>query len=201
MTNDQLRIEVRVGLDKVDTSAYPDLYDEQINIFLDDAITEYVHESRKVFEQTQQITDDVKALVPAPLTLTASRVNSTEWLVALPDNYLYLLNVRAYVKYCGRETKAKMKYEQLDDIETLLDDPFNSPKPHELLYTMENNSLRVYTPRSFDLSKVRITFMKKPASIFANQQIDLAEQTHKSIVKRAIQIALDNLESIRSRKQ
>lgn len=201
MNNDQLRVEVRVGLDKVDTSAYPELYDEQINIFLDDAIMEYALAVRKAFEETQILADDAKALVPPPSLLTAQKVNSTEFLVNFPAEYMYLLNVSAVVKHCGKEYKAKMKYTQLDDIEIILDDPFNAPKPHLLPYTMEKNSLRVYTPKGFDVTKVKLTFMKKPAKVFDGQQIDLDEQVHKMIVKRAVDIALENMESIRSRKQ
>ena len=55
MTNSQMILEFKVGLDKVDSQAYPELYDEQIYIFLNSAIEALVNVARKEYEQNKVI--------------------------------------------------------------------------------------------------------------------------------------------------
>jgi hypothetical protein len=200
MTNDRLRIEVKVGLDKVDSSAYPELYNEQIDIFLDDAIDEYVSEARKAFELNQQITDDVKNLVVTEVATVDAPINGV-YRVRLPSTYLYLLRVGVKVSKNNSVFRSKASYRQQDDIETVLHDPFNKPVPHNVPYTMDAEGLKFYTNGDFAIYEITITFMRKPAVIAEGKEIDLNPKVHKTIVKRAVAIALENIESIRSRKQ
>ena len=89
MNNERLRIEFRVGLDKVDSSAYPEIYDEQIDIFLDDAIDAFVGQARESFEATQKVADEVRSLV-VNQEVEVETVEDGVYLARYPENYLLL---------------------------------------------------------------------------------------------------------------
>ena len=98
MTSIEMLREFKVGFDKIDSDSYPEIYDEQIFMYINKAIDTIVNEGRKVFEENQTITDNLKSLIPnKPAKLTSTSHTATEWLFSL-KNIDYLFHIRSSAK-------------------------------------------------------------------------------------------------------
>jgi hypothetical protein len=195
MTSKEMVIEFKVILDKVDTQSYPDFHVEQIYLFINKAINEYVTQLRSSFELTQQIADDGKALIKE-ITVTPTELTPDVFGIGFPLDYFYLLRCNAVTLLDGDSIKARMVYTQNDDIEVILDDPFNKPKPHKVPYTYQKNGLLIYSDDTFAISKVKLVYLREPSKVDSENGCDL-EQIHSSIVSRAVQLAIETVESPR----
>ena len=93
------------------------------------------------------------------------------------------------------------KYVQLDDIYTLLEDPFNSTKHTKPLMTVRDNQLDIYTDDTFVVRRVKITYIKKPAIVAHDNSVaatgpvncDLPEHTHQEIVNMTVNSILEGI--------
>jgi hypothetical protein len=87
-------------------------------------------------------------------------------------------------------TSSVNRYAQLDDIYTLLQDPFNKTKHTSPLTTIVGHNIDIYTDETFYVPKVKITYIKKPRSIDSTSgsviACELAEHTHQEIVDMAV---------------
>jgi hypothetical protein len=189
-------VEFKVELDKIDSQAYPEIYAEQAFIFINDAIMELSLEGRKSFEKTTQVADDFRTLV-AELELTPIKGGSGRFTVDIPVSYMYYIASVITAEYNKVLYTATSKESKHNEINRILTDPFNKPSHSEIPFLMVGTKLLYLTPTDCDLKKVYLTFMKLPAKVSKTINCDLPEQTHKVIVKRAVQIALENIESRR----
>ena len=82
------------------------------------------------------------------------------------------------------------RYSQLDDIYTLLKDPFNKTKHTSPLTTIVGHNIDIYTDETFYVPKVKLTYIKKPRSIDSTSgsvtSCELAAPTHQEIVDMAV---------------
>ena len=92
-------------------------------------------------------------------------------------------------------TSAVNRYSQLDDIYTLLKDPFNKTKFDSPVTTINGNAIDVYTDETFYVPKVKFTYIKKPQTIISDtgsvQNTDLPDHTHQEIVDMAVASILE----------
>lgn len=194
MTSAVMLREFKVGMDKIDSQSYPEIYDEQIYMFINKAINELVTEGRKIFETTQTITDNLKSLIPErPVILTATLVPNTDEYTfnLLANNINYLFYIRSSIKtQVGTKTgKAEAVTTQQDDIESFLYDPYNKPKPYRVLITFSRNTVTAYSDGTFSIINMSLVYVKQPALVSVTVNCDLDTQIHYSIVNRAIQLA------------
>jgi hypothetical protein len=223
MIVNQLILSFKLKLDKIDSSAYPDILNEEIRFWLDEAADRFVKQryernnlKRKGFEETQKRTDDLRAAVR---TETIAANVSTDYPgfaynVELPDRYRYLLKVQTEIRYvdCNdlSETEWSTPYQvQQDDIHVLLEDPFNKPIEGRPLYILEGNNIVFFTDGVFEVLNARVTYIRlfdklQPGlatsatySNGATEYTELAEDTHEEIVDIAVKMALENIESQR----
>ena len=93
------------------------------------------------------------------------------------------------------------KYVQLDDIYTLLEDPFNGTKHTKPLMTIRDNNLDMYTDDTFVVRRVKITYIKKPAIVAHDNSAaatgpvncDLPDHTHQEIVNMTVNSILEGI--------
>lgn len=189
-------LEFRVELDKVDSQAYPEIYPEQAFIFINDAIQELAIEGRRAFEKTTQIADDFRTLLYAA-EIEPQLVSEGKFEAELPVNYMYYINSVLHAEYKGTLYTANTKETKHNDETKLMDDPFNQPSYIEMPLLIAGNKLKVSTPKDVELKKLYLNFMALPAQVSKTTNCDLPEHVHKTIVKRAVAIALENLESRR----
>ena len=186
--------EFKVGMDKIDSSSYPEIYDEQIFMYINKAIDEIVNEGRKVFEENQTITDNLKSLIPQkPLKiLPSTTVIDNEYTFDLSNkSYLFYIRGHLHTQLIGTDFvgKASAIVTQHDDIEVILDDPYNKPKPYKVPITFSRNTITAYGASNFKIVDLYLVFVKKPAIVSATTSCDLDEQLHYMIVNRAIVLA------------
>ena len=94
-------------------------------------------------------------------------------------------------------TSSVNRYSQLDDIYTLLKDPFNKTKHTSPLTTIVGRSIDVYTDETFYVPKIKITYIKRPRRISnttgSTVACELAEHTHQEVVDMAIANILEGI--------
>lgn len=188
--------EFKVGIDKIDSSSYPEIYDEQIFMFINRFITQLVNAGRKVFEETQVITDNLKSLVfTERLSSVVNPNEPTQYDFSLIDlDYYFYIKSYAITRITDDLSgKASTKVAQLDDIEVVLQDPFNKPKNYKIPITFSRDTITGYSDGRFTIPTLSLTYCRKPVIVDATNNCDLDEQIHYSIVEGAIALAIDAL--------
>jgi hypothetical protein len=229
MTIDQLILSFKLKLDKIDSQAYPDILEEEIRFWLDEAADRFVKQryernniKRKGFEESQKRTDDLRvAIRTEDIASVASTIYPDAFEVVLPttggagsDRYRYLLKVLADVQApdCNNVVQNNWvapKQTQHDDINILLEDPFNRPGEDKPLFVMEGNNIVFFTDGSFSVPQAKVSYIRLfdklqpnlPTSATyasgATEYTELAEDTHEEVVDIAVKMALENVESQR----
>lgn len=149
------------------------------------------------------------------------RSSKDKFYVRLPKDYLFLLGDSASVVpteepdlSCAKRDENGNIIPYVDDtieatIETLDKQLHNTLSEHRIKYckarplrTMFNNFILLHTDGKYDITKYRITYLRKPIDIdihtnpFAEYS-DMPSHTHSEIVKLAAQMYLENQQSDR----
>lgn len=95
------------------------------------------------------------------------------------------------------------KYVPHDDLFALLDDPFNTAKSDNILYTMQENFVDLYSNNKTLPLGLTIKYLRRPANVNINAGIgcELAEHTHHEIVEMTVKSILEAFESPRYQSQ
>ena len=202
MTSIEMLREFKVGMDKIDSSSYPEIYDEQIFMYINKAIDEVVNEGRRVFEKDQVITDNLKSLIPdKPKRILPSSNTDTEYLFSL-SGHDYVFYIRSYfITQVGDiKGRASAVVTQQDDLDVILDDPYNSPRPYSVPITFARNSITAHATANFKINELYLVYVKKPVIVAKNKNCDLDTQLHYTIVDRAVQLAEISLGMLNKRE-
>lgn len=214
MTVDEAQIELEITVDKRSTSQAPELSPEVQDYFLNEATARYVktHYSKNNiykagFEEIQKRTDDLRTLiVTEEMPVVVVPYEDANFVqVELEDTanqYWFYLRGRAQVtkENCGSQWK-RVKLVQQDDLEKVLDDPFNKPTYTRPVIYFENGNIICVSDSSFTIDSFKVTYLKEPAQVDSQSvpqvQWDMPEHTHKEIVQLAADIIIENIESQR----
>jgi hypothetical protein len=92
---------------------------------------------------------------------------------------------------------------QHDDIFALLDDPFNTAKTDNIMYTMQENFVDLYSDVHTIPLNVTIKYLRRPVNVNLAEGIgcELAEHTHHEIVEMTVKSILESFESPRYQTQ
>lgn len=106
----------------------------------------------------------------------------------------------------GREIDVKRtlcKSVQHDDLYKILDDPFNTIKESNVLYTMQENFVDLYSTDRLLPTDIVIKYLRRPLemSLARGRGCEMAEHTHNEIVEMAIKSILEVIESPRYQSQ
>lgn len=231
MTIEQFHREFKVFFDKLDSLAYPEFLDGEIDIYLNEAFERIVklrygrnNTYARGFEESQKRTDDLKNLIKTKFCSVQvstsyqgiGNVYSTQLTQLYDDRLLTQLSTDKYQFYikstilCVSDSCtvwSSPKVTQQDDIYALLDDPFNKPRVDKPLLTTEDEGLYYWLPQSTTAEVVSLTFLKQPTPVnkgtygFPKVECELSEHMHKELLQLAIQIALENIQSPRVQSQ
>lgn len=219
MTGNEMIREFKVKIDKLDTQSAPDLYPEVILIFLNDAMDKVVdskytgfNSDRLGFEEHQKVTDDLKNLVKKGyikgesyeddnVFFDLSTIYPSSQLDEGNDEYLYFLRGMFQIQANGVKRFVGAKLVQLDDLNEVLDDPFNKPTINKPVMVFENGGIVLYLPSDSSVDIGRITYLKRPNRIVRTEECELDKQLHGEIVDLAISLALETIESQRVQTQ
>lgn len=217
MTSPEMFQLFQVLLDKLDTQNLPDIPVEQFFLLINLATDEYVQAIRTQFEENRKIGEDASTLVRrvyikpqvvgdrVAFSFDQAYLVDPTGLTSLPPYtpIYYLMNSQfrsTWVKNgVTKKGITRAIYYQQDDI--TVDDPFaNSKYPDLVSYVLEYHALIVTSiPANTTLDLLVGTAIIAPNKISQTVNSNLPEQIHQTLVKRSVSLALENIESIRSK--
>ena len=192
------------------------------------AIYNGMTKDRRGFEQSQKRTDDLRVLVKRAEELNTTfenKIDATENYYVdkanFPNDYMFLISNKSAVQYrfpyiefilSGNNKRIPIVFtdrivsnriSQSDDIYKLLEDPFNKPKVTSPIAVISENTIRVFTDKTFVVDKVIIDYIKKPVrmNIKDNISCELPEHLHEDIIQRASDLFLSNTRELKQRLQ
>lgn len=215
MTSLEMYQDFQVYLDKIDSQDLPEIYPEQIFTFLNTAVDEYIQAVREAFEKNTKIADDAISLVKRVFIEPEVEENRVKFdynkATLLRPNaepiyqvIYYIINGYTESVYLDTQKNkeiegiSELNFIQQDDITVSIKDPFNKPVYADKIPTVREAEALYLTPPTSVVPKVFIgTAILKPSIISQTVNCSLREQVHKTIVKRAVEIALEDIESRR----
>jgi hypothetical protein len=205
MTIDRMHLEFKLMLDKLDSSAYPNILVPEIDFWLNDGYervikTRYNRNNiyRKGFEEMQKRTDDLKQLVVtnyAAVSTVSTEENTyrvdlqTLWsneiqTVSSTEKYMFYLRGRARHVRTGCTSKYfSINLVQQDDLERVLSDPFNKPNELEAVGYFERGDLYIVTDGNFSIDRFKVTYLKIPLRIDKAQVLSPLGLTGSSTIE------------------
>lgn len=167
------------------------------------------------FEGTQKRIDDLQTLLvkyPEQGEITPTSVDGMIYEIPLSTlSQPYLFFVRGSVEIDGC-LRGNMKLIQHDDLNDVLQDPFNNASAASIPFNFGRTSdgtgqgsIYMY-PQGFTIDKVRIEYLKQPARMhfggytyidgntYPQQDCEMPEQVRREIVDEAVSIALGYVE-------
>jgi hypothetical protein len=230
MTLSDFHIEFKVALDKLDSSAYPDILPEEIDLFLNEAQERFIKTRyginnlyKEGFEEIQKRTDDLRTLVVtnyAPVSAVTTETNtykadfSTLYSdeaqttnVTATESYQFYLRGRSRVVKTGcTSTYTSVNLVRQGELEKIILDPFNSPKLNSPVAYFERGIIYLVTDGSFTIDRFKITYIKRArkiqyGSIYPTPIADVTCELPDHTHKELVQIAVNiALETIESRR-
>tara|TARA_B110000858_G_scaffold38181_1_gene43013 strand:- start:7658 stop:8401 length:744 start_codon:yes stop_codon:yes gene_type:complete len=186
----------------------------------------------KGFEESQKRIDDLRTLLKTKKIQASFDVRSVHSTFVykteeLPTDYRYYIQSFGEIQYrrdgspltdeeqnLGDSITNKvaelvqLKFAQLDDITTLLADPFHTTKRTRPLFTIEDNVMRIFTNDIFIIEELKLTYLKNPAKVSLSLDnvtdsvsCELAEHTHQEIVDMTINSILEGISDPRYKTQ
>lgn len=161
-------------------------------------------------EQDQKTIDDLRSILETYIYPLVEINNTTSpKTVDLPDDYLHLYRIllKISINNCPVKTVSPTRV-QLDDLNKILDDPFNSPYYTKgVLYYIEDNQIKFYTPQRTEIRSVEIQYLQRPRKLtlhevpidplvpFEDKQFQENEYTNTSeltpsLTRRALDLAV-----------
>jgi len=225
MTVAEMHFDFEIKLDKVDSQHRQDFNPAHKDWLLNEAQNIFIKQRygltniyRSGFESIQKRIDDLSMLhVKYPAQPGIYPIMHDEGVYELPLSELkfdYLFFTRGQVEVVEDDcvSKASLKLIQNDDLNSVLQDPFNSPSKSQVLVNFgtasesTNPALYLYS-NSLNLRKVFIEYIRKPSRInlggytyldgatYPSQDCELAPHTHSEIVDIAVNLAASIVEN------
>ena len=224
MTSNAMQIEFKLLMDKIGAGGAALFLTDEIYSLLNIAMNKFISKRmygnnprRLGFEETQKRRDDLKELIRdyniAPNVHIASSADGGDInkpngvFVKLPSNYRHTIQEECTLHTGKRVSVTPTSYDRYNKI---INDPFNSPSK-DVVYRLDFYSesttaagVTTITPRieligenNTAVTHYYLRYIKNPEVISADQNCELAEHTHKEIVRMAVLEALENTENPR----
>lgn len=86
-----------------------------------------------------------------------------------------------------------------DDVSDMLNDPFNTSKPHQPLTDIHSKYLDIYVSKMFSVDKVFFNYirMPRPVSLRLNLECELSPAVHQKVVDYSVVILLERFKAER----
>lgn len=207
MTIEDMHIGVKLRVQKLDSGAYDDILDEEVDYYLNQSIIEYVKQQVNVFNaesslvQNDVVLDNLSSLLVesngiATVTNTATATQAT---FALPADYYFY--VFSSITIDG--SKRVNEYIAPRLLKRYLEQQNNSPLYRKIpIYTI-GSTLKVLADSQINYSTsnpastLDLTYIKKPAKVDVTAvnpaDCDLPEHTHEEIVNLAVSKIINDI--------
>jgi len=206
MTILEMHNEFKILMDKADSGSAPSFLSEEVDVFLNASIERFITKRafgnnvrRTGFEENQKRRDDLRNVISNvgievfDTIVGESKPNGS--FVSLPNDYRHAINEECMVEDGARISVKPITYDRYNKI---IDDPFNSPNENSI-YRLDygNNRFELISPKP--IVKYYLRYIKNLDSVSLQNSIncELADHTHREIIRMAILEALENIESPR----
>jgi len=228
MTKAQMQDAFRIELDKVDSLQYPAFTDDELDYLFDRAQDQFIetrysgsNPSGFGFEENQKRLDDLRYLVVEDILTTtldngtlSSKPNCyTADLTDLADENAYrrLVGEECTITYTDRLTNQSVNLIQpitectANNYVSQVHDPLSSHRLHyntaSPLRLIKGDTIELITDGTYAIYNYIIRYIKNPTSFVtleSTESPDFPVHAHPEIVKIAVNIAIENIESPRS---
>jgi len=149
---------------KIESLQNRSFFVEQIDDYLNEALTTYIIETSKLFELEQSLIDDLRQLIKYNVELVpTAQPNHAE--AVLPLDYFRLVRSSSIATNpsCSGTRIMSHYAVQSDDVETLLKDPLYKPDYYwgETAYRLLQDKIIVYTNGDFTINLINIDYISK----------------------------------------
>lgn len=212
MTRDQLHIAFKIALDKNSQSiafgGCPAFLPEEIDYWLNQGMYQEVSNKftglntlKQPFEQSVKRVHDLEKLIITENNIIAKKIsNINECIIeGIFENKMFFVD--AFFKFGAKKSNVLLiKHSETDNFKQTYD---NLPYIQTPVAIIENNDLRIYfDPVSMksDIYYMDITYVKIPTNVEdlgEEGMIEFPEYMQYEIVNRAVELALENIESKR----
>lgn len=220
MTIKEMHYDFKQKLNKIDSQQNRNLRVPEIDWKLNEAIELFIKivaqpKTRNSFgfETSQRIREDLRTLVVDDFNVSLS-VLSDDFLVAIPDEYLYFVKISDVIMSRGKcSHKAEKIYvRQHDDDFTYSPFDKSSFEWRELNVTFSELGIRLHSNGNFNIDSAKLSYIKKPAVVHNAEDFpggsyedlsgnnltgtvdcDLPPHTHREIVDLAVAITTGDL--------
>lgn len=191
MTVQSMHDEFKVTLDKVDSSAYPELLDWEIDFFLNEAQERFIKNRygknnlySAGFEENQKRKEDLSSIIVSaycaivttnyPMLAGGSVVKAeltNFWEDAaktLPLEYKYMFFGKALAETSKANCPSKwnsVRELQHGEITPMLSDPFHKPMASDPVIFFEDGDIFITAGESASVDNLFLTFVRRPESI------------------------------------
>lgn len=226
MTILDIHTRFKLGLDKIDTFATPNLLAEEIDIILNDAQSKYIQQrangtnfKKESIEETQKRVDDLKDITEnfeSSTFITNSSNKPNGKFVQLPTNYLRSLQEEVLAEF--NDCHGYLVQERIDvtpithdRYNTVKKDPFHKPDESEvnrLPYGKISGigSFELISSSDVDVKTYYLRYLRVPVNMRFGTQYqtpttdvtcEFNDQTTKEIIALAVKDTLEKIESQR----
>ena len=217
MTVLELHQAFKIEFDKLDSVNYPNILPEEIDFLLNESQDRFVKQrygtnntKRQSFEEIQKRTDDLKVLVTniiiTPQPNNQDNIDINAQFVELPLDYWFTVQERAEITYNDCHSSLitkKVNVESIrhDNFNNIINNPFEKPNTRKVLRLMAQGFAELIHADEVTINNYYLRYIREPRriSLINNTTCELSEHTHQEIVNDAVSIALETLESIRTR--
>jgi hypothetical protein len=190
MTFAEAHEKIDVIIDKHDL---PWFEPEEKDIFLNFAQQEFVNQRYSEFEVNEKRRQDIRTLIT---TFSAGAVSS----ITVPSDMLFVLSLKGTfrVVICGKTVSREthIRPMQHDDVNKIINDPFNKPTNDEPVYVTNANTLEILSDNT--AISTELTYIKEPLVIDTVTNptgvFSTPTYTHNEIVNIAVRKMLGSIE-------
>lgn len=226
MTKSEMHTAFRIELDKAESLQYPAFLSAEIDYIFDRAQDQFIksryggnNPAGTSFEQTQKRTDDLRYLVVEDTLLATIGTGVSEKPnsyiidltdVAVGDPYMYLIGEECTITYTDRLTGSSVNKIQpitecsANNYTAKVHDPLS---PHRLHYNtaaplrlIKADYVELITDGTYSILNYIIRYLREPtsfATLLITESPDFPNHVHPELVKLAVNIAVENIESPR----
>lgn len=224
MTVYEIFLGVEDGIDKVSSGASGELTQQQKERLVDHAAERFVKQRYGIinttndgFEVTQKRVDDLSSLVEyktlpvySPGEINTSKVKTSYY--QLPSDYWFSVSERVelIIPECNINEQVKVLARRHNEINTILDDPFNKPEGKEVFRVMKQNKINLFYASNvtvnnlflayisaFKRLQVGVTYQRNNPNgpnYWQNVEYWFNPQTHQEIINIAVEIFLEGVQ-------
>lgn len=212
MTIQEMHIAISVGVQSIASHTNRFLQPELIDTIINDQTIKFVRESFNTFESTVRNLELIKTLIVTDsLSSTGHSIEYDYYYdkFTFKPNHLFLIAQTSKSKIWTDQTElvqvigiddytirvgegnffnSRVVLQQLDDIESVLKNPFSSPDKKLFHCIVIGNNIHVFTGNGFCVDRLVIKYIRKPISVNFNTTThsDLPDAAHDIIVDRVI---------------